>query len=328
MPANLPPQYFEAEKEYRAASVPQAKMEALERMLAIMPHHKGTDHLRAELRARMAKLAQEAERQRGGSPKTQLYTVRKEGAGQVALVGLPNAGKSSLLAALTGATAKVADYPHTTALPQPAMMPFEDIHVQIVDLPPIVPGEAAGWLRGLLRQADLLLLVLDLASDPLSDLRALSAELETLRIAPIPPGASASSDGLTVAKETLVVANKRDLPGADQLGEQVARDIGERLPLISVSAAHGHGLEELRRRVVDALAIVRVYAKPPGRLPDLSRPFVLRRGASVTDLAEKIHRDLPQKLRYAVLWPAGSPAVRVAREYVLHDRDIIELHAT
>jgi len=326
MPANLPPLYFEAEKEYRAAKTPQQKIEALERMLAIMPHHKGTDHLRAELRTRIAKLTEEAERQRGAGGRTQVYTVRKEGAGQVMLVGLPNAGKSALLAALTSAPAKVADYPYTTQLPQPAMMPFEDIQIQLVDLPPITPGETPGWIRGLLRQADLLLLVVDLAADPLADLRALLGELEALRLEPVPPGAAASAEGLSIPKEALLVANKLDLPGAGDIAELLALEEGERLPLLVVSALRGDGLEELRRAVVDALRIVRVYAKPPGRPPDLDRPFILPQGATIADLAESIHRDLPQKLKYAVLWPADRPAVRVARDYSLRDRDVIELH--
>jgi ribosome-interacting GTPase 1 len=327
MPTNLPPQYFEVEKEYRAARTPQEKIEALERMLAIMPHHKGTDHLRAELRTRISKHQQEAERQRASGTRTDFYSVRKEGAGQVALVGLPNAGKSALLRALTGAPAKVADYPFATQLPQPAMMPFEDIHVQLVDGPPVVPGETPGWLRGLFRQADLLLLVLDLAEDPLAQLRALEGALEGASLVLVRPDAEISPDALPRPRRAILVANKLDLPGTEDSLELFALELGERLPLEAVSAERGDGLDELRRRVVAALDIVRVYAKPPGRPPDLQKPFVLHRGATIQDLAETIHKDLPQKLRYAVLWPTHHPPQRVARDYLLHDRDVIELHA-
>lgn len=325
MPANLPPQYYEAEKEYRSARTPQAKVEALERMLSIMPHHKGTDHLRAELRTRIAKLNQEAERQRSTGARTQLYTVRKEGAGQVALVGLPNAGKSCLLAALTAAPAKVGDYPYTTQLPQPAMMPFEDIKVQLVDLPPVSPGETPGWVRGLLRQADLLLLVVDLSVDPLSDFQALMGELEAQRIGPLAPTAEASPSDLLVPIKSLLVGNKLDAPAATVGAELLEMERGGRLPLLPVSALRGDGLGELRRRVVDALGIVRVYAKPPGQSPDTERPFVLPLGSTVADLAETVHHELSDKLKYAVLWPPDRPSIRVARDYVLQDRDVIEL---
>src|SRR5918911_1889138 len=186
VPANLPPDYYAAEGAFRTATTPQAKVEALERMLAIMPHHKGTDHLRAELRARMAKLVQEVSRQRRGGH-ADVYTVRREGAGQVVLVGPACAGKSSLLQALTGAAARIAEYPFTTQLPQPAMMPFEDIQVQLVDLPAAEPGATPAWLRGVVPQADLALLVIDLDTDPTGELQALQGELANLHVALGPP---------------------------------------------------------------------------------------------------------------------------------------------
>jgi small GTP-binding protein len=310
VPANLPPDYYAAESAFRAASTPQAKLEALERMLAIMPHHKGTDHLRAELRARQAKLTNEVGRQRAGAH-TDLYVVRREGAGQVVLVGLPNAGKSTLLHALTGAPVRVADYPFTTQLPQPAMMPFEDIQVQLVDLPAVVPGSTPGWVRGLVREADLLLLVIDLDTDPTADLAMVRAELAGFG-----------------ARPTLVVGTKLDLPAADDGAELLRLELDETgpLPLLLCSAVTGAGLEELRQRVVLTLDVVRVYAKPPGHPPDMHRPFVLPRGATVEDLADAIHHELRQKLHYAVRWPAGAAPLRVAHRYELQDRDVIELH--
>lgn len=328
MPANLPPQYYEAEKEYRAARTPQAKIEALERMLAIMPHHKGTDHLRAELRARIAKLQQEIERQRtAGGGRTPFYTVRKEGAGQVVLAGLPNAGKSALVQALTGAPMRVADYPYTTQVPQPAMMPFEDLQVQIVDTPPVTPGETPGWLRALFRQADLLLLIVDLGADPFTEAQTLWDELQSMRIRPHPPGTAPTGDDPALPKKALLVGTKRDLPEAEENASLLALEWGARLPVLAVSALTGEGLGDLRRRLVSALEVIRVYAKPPGRPPDLERPFVLPRGATVEDLAAAIHHDLKERLRYAVLWLPNRPAQRVGRQYVLQDRDIIELHA-
>lgn len=328
MPANLPPQYYEAEKEYRAARTPQAKIEALERMLAIMPHHKGTDHLRAELRAKIAKLQQEIERQRtAGGGRTPFYSVRKEGAGQVVLAGLPNAGKSALVQALTGAPMRVADYPYTTQVPQPAMMPFEDLQVQIVDTPPVTPGETPGWLRALFRQADLLLLIVDLGADPFTEAQTLWDELQSMRIRPHPPGAAPTGDDLVRPKKALLVGTKRDLPEAEENASLLALEWGARLPVLAVSALTGEGLGDLRRRLVSALEVIRVYAKPPGRPPDLERPFVLPRGATVEDLAAAIHHDLKERLRYAVLWLPNRPAQRVGRQYVLQDRDIIELHA-
>jgi ribosome-interacting GTPase 1 len=327
VPTNLPPAYHEAEREYRAAREPQARLEALERMLRLMPHHKGTDHLRAELRARIARTTQEIERQHAAGGRAHMYTVHREGAGQAVLVGLPNTGKSALLGALTGAPVKIADYPFTTQLPQPAMMPFEDIQVQIVDGPPVTPGATPGWFRGLLHQADLLLLATDLSADPLSEFSVLLEELRAFGIKPVAPGADVSEDDVPVSRKALVVATKRDVPGALEIAELLALEFGDRLPMVAVSAETGEGLDDLRRQIVGAVEIVRVYAKPPGRPPDLERPFVLPRGATVEDLADKIHHDLHDRFRYAVLWHPDRTTLRVARQYVLQDRDVIELHA-
>ena len=326
MPANLPPEYYAAESAFRAATTPQDRLEALELMLAVMPHHKGTDHLRAELRTRMAKVGQELSRQHAGSH-TDLYAVHREGVGQVALVGVPNSGKSSLLQALTGASARVGEYAFTTQLPQPAMMPFEDIQVQLVDLPPMSPGATPAWLRGLVPGADLLLLVVDLDTDPTADLESVRSELAALHVIPRTPGQAEGERGTVASRPALVVGTKVDLAAADDGAELLRLELQERLPLLLTSALSGAGLDALRKRIVEALDVVRVYAKPPGRSPDLNRPFVLPRGATVEDLADAVHHELRQKLLYAVRWPAGSAPLRVAHGYELRDRDIIELHS-
>jgi ribosome-interacting GTPase 1 len=338
MPANLPPQYYEAEKEYRRARTPAEKLEALEAMLAIMPKHKGTDHLRGDLRARMAALTQQAERQ-GGASRTNVYVVRREGAGQVALVGLPNAGKSQLLAALTHATPKIADYPFTTQLPQPGMMPVGNAQVQLVDLPPVVPGDTPGWLRALIRQADVLALVVGLSEDPLGDWDALQAELVAMRLAPRAPGAEGggvdeadgmggpvTAEGLR-PKKALVVATRLDVPDASDALALLGLEVGERLPLLGVSPITGEGLDMVRRAIFSALDVIRVYTKPPGKPADRSKPFTLPRGSTIDTLADSIHHELREKLRYAALWGASGKFAgqRVGREHVLEDEDVVEL---
>lgn len=325
MPANLPPQYYEAEKEYRAARTPQEKIEALENMLAIMPKHKGTDHLRAELRSKIAKLSEESEK-RQGAGRVQLYSVRKEGAGQVALVGPPNSGKSQIMAALTEATPKVADYPFTTQLPQPAMMRFEDIQIQLVDLPPVAAEATPPWLRTIVRQADVLLLVVDLASDPLSDFESILNELQAMRVEPVSEGETGLTEEMILRKKAVVVANKLDVPDAPETLDLLRMEIGDRLPVIGVSAAQGTGLEKLKRSVFEALEIIRIYSKPPGKPADLARPFTMKKGDTIGDLAEEVHKEIAEKLKYAVVWGSGKfSAQRVGKGYVPEDRDVIEL---
>ncbi|HIE04165.1 MAG TPA: GTP-binding protein, partial [Candidatus Latescibacteria bacterium] len=124
MPANLPPQYFEAEEEFRQAKTPQEKIEAIRKMISVMPKHKGTEKLHAYLRRRLAQLSKEARRKPKVSRSSPIDRIKKEGAGQAALAGPPNTGKSKLLAALTRARPFVAPYPFSTFLPTPGMMPY------------------------------------------------------------------------------------------------------------------------------------------------------------------------------------------------------------
>ena len=329
MPANLPPQYFEAEKRYRMAKDPQEKIEALEEMMAIMPHHKGTDKLRAELRRRMAQHGEEAERRPSQARRSSQFLIKKEGAaGQVALVGLPNAGKSQLVAYLTDASPEVAIYPFTTKKPMPGMMKWQNIQIQLIDLPPVNNREAHPWMRALLRGADLLMLVVDLGADPLAQMEGILAELEMLRLRPVgdeTENQAILEQGLRPQK-ALVVANKSDLPDASSKLELLRKQYA-RFPIVVVSAEALTGLEELKEEVFRSLEIVRVYTKTPGEKPDLEDPVVLKKGSTVTDVALTIHKDFAFKLKYAQLWGSGKfDGQRVSRDHVVEDGDVLELH--
>ena len=330
MPANLPPQYFEAEKVYRQARSASEKVEALEAMLAIMPKHKGTEHLRGDLRARLAKLQEEGER-KSGATRSQLNSVRKEGAGQAALVGPTNAGKSRILASLTGAAPKVANYPYTTRLPLPAMAPYENIQIQLVDLPAIDEQAALPWMRSIVRQADLLLAVVSLEADPLAELQATLAELEAMRVRPVSPErAHALHDpGQPLQRRLLVAANKLDLPSAPETLDLLRLEFGGIHRIVGISVEDGTGLEELRHGLFDALQVIRVYTRAPGHQPDLTQPVVLPREATVGDAADEIHKELGARLRYALLWGSSGKfsGQRVGRAHVLLDGDVVEFIA-
>jgi ribosome-interacting GTPase 1 len=208
------------------------------------------------------------------------------------------------------------------------MMPFEDIQAQLVDTPAVAPGATPGWVRGLVRQADLLLLVVDLSADPLTDLSNLRRELASFRVAAHPPGIAPDAEEGLLPRTALLVGNKSDAPAASEALELLAMETERDQRALAVSARSGEGLDQLRRRVVEALDVVRVYAKPPGRPPDLQRPFVLPRGATVENLADAIHHTLRDTLRYAVLWAPDKPPLRVARHYALQDGDVLELHGS
>lgn len=325
MPANLPPQYFEAEKEYKNARTIPEKIAALEAMMAIMPHHKGTDKLRAGLTRKIAGLRQKAEFQaktRRGS----VFSIDKQGAAQMILIGLPNSGKSSLLAALTKATPDVAEYPFTTSMPVIGMMPYEDIQIQIVDLPP-VSGEVRKLpYYNLLRTADALLVVLDGSGDPGVDLCLLLEEMEAGKIfSPLVRTGKLPVGG--VRKSVLVAVTRCDETDPAGAVEKVRGAVGGEIPVAVVSARSGAGIPELKEAIFSVAAILRVYTKIPGKKPDLGSPFVLSAGSTVMDLAREIHHDFSDNLRYARVWgSARFEGQSVQRDYVLQDGDIIELH--
>ena len=325
MPANLPPQYFEAEKHFREAKSIPDKIRALEAMLSIMPKHKGTDKLRAELRSKIAKLTDEAQKAHAASRRGFSHYVYKEGAGQVALVGLPNVGKSQLVGALTNAKPEVADYPFTTHYAIPGMMPFENIQIQLVDLPSVTDVNAQSWLPMVLKNADFLLIMVDQGDDCMGQMEMIGHRLEQMGIRPVGrSGDVATDEGLT-EKKALIVANKSDLAatGADY-AELESQYEGE-FPTISLSATQGSGLEELKRKLFEVLDVIRVYTKSPGQKPNLTQPVILRSMSTVADAAEAIHKDFRDKLKHAQVWGSGKfDGQMVKRDHVLKDGDIIE----
>ena len=328
MPANLPPQYKEAEQRYREAKSHEEKLEALREMMALLPKHKGTDKLQADLKHRLSKLEEEGEHAKhSAGHRFDPGHVRREGAGQWVLIGPPNAGKSALLRSLTHAHPEVAAYPFTTRAPQPGMMPFEDLQVQLVDTPAVTAQHAEPYMTNLVHTADGVVLVVDVTADDLEpDVAALRALLARARVWPASSPPPPDAPPFLLLRPVLAAGNKCDLD-ADGTFAALAREaLG--LPFFGVSAERGTGLDELRRTLFAELHCIRIYAKEPGKKPDLERPFVLKHGATVHDLALQVHKDIAERLKYARLWGSAKfEGQQVDREHVLNDRDVVELHA-
>jgi ribosome-interacting GTPase 1 len=325
MPANLPPQYFEAEKRFRAAKEPDEKIAALEEMLAIMPHHKGTDKLHAMLRQKIARFSQEAEKKYATARRAGFY-ISKEGAGQVMLVGPANAGKSQLLAVLTEAIPDIAEYPFTTKTPIPGMMKFEDIQIQLVDTPPIGHKEVRVLLANSLRNADLIAVVIDLSKEPVSQVEAALQGLRDARIEPLTDDGTQVTPG-SYPRKMLIVGNKNELAGSNENWERLRSQYARLFPLVSISAREGGGLEDFKRAIYQALNIIRVYTKTPGSKADMADPMVLEKGSTLGEAAESLHKDFYQNLKYAVVWGSGKyDGQRVSKEHVLQEGDIVEFH--
>jgi len=338
MPANLSPDYKKAEQAYRAATEDRDRLDCLREMLRTIPKHKGTEHLQADIKSRIKSLSEELSGPKKGGKRTgPVHSVRPEGAAQVALLGPPNSGKSSLHARLTGSRAQIGPYAHTTQEPMAGMSPFEDIHFQLVDLPAIDKDFVAPWIQTALQPADAALLAVDL-SDPDSPeqialVRELLAEKRISLTADWPADRVTATDEdldgdpFALRLPTLLLANKADLGnGPDDL-EALVELAAVDLPCLACSAESGEGLEAIGRFLFARLGIVRVYTKLPGKAPEHDRPFTVRQGASVLDVASLVHRDLAGGLSYARAWGASVyDGQQVGPEHLVADGDVVELH--
>jgi len=327
MPANLPPTYFEAEKRYREAQSPVAKVEILEEMLSIMPKHKGTDKLRGELRRKISKLKAQSQKKRGTSRKETAYSIEKEGAAQVVVVGPPNVGKSSLIAALTNASPEVADFPHSTWKPTPGMAPYENIQFQLIDTPPITREYIDPWMADLIRRADIVVILLDLKKDTLEQLENTLSILQELRV--FPKGACIPEDlkKQPFIKKMLVAVNKMDEPEEEEDYEVFLELSDIKLPSLGISIHTGRHLKAFIEKIYEISEIIRVYTKAPGKEPDMNAPFVLPKDSILEDLAAKIHKDFTEKLKFARVWGGlVFDGQMVQKDYVLQEGDVAEIH--
>jgi small GTP-binding protein len=320
MPANLPPQYFDVEEQYRQAKDPQEKLVYLQQLLSMIPKHKGTEKLQAELKTKIKKIKEAIAKQKKSSGSGGAwYQVEKQGAGQIVLVGLPNSGKSSLLNAFTNAHSAVGDYPFTTQLPKVGMMEYENIKIQIVDTPPL-HDDAPPWLFGLYRNGDILLILLDTGQNPDEDLQAIRTALEEKNI-------FIKKHEYGDIKRAIIVLNERGGDANASVRQSFVNQHTDDFVVISLSGTDGSGREKLRKTMYSLLNIIRVYTKKIGKPIIKDDPVVLKKGATVIDAAEHIHKDFKKNLKFARLWnETGYDGQRVEKSHVLTDGDVLEFH--
>ncbi|MEW6718307.1 MAG: GTPase [Chloroflexota bacterium] len=326
MPTNLPPEYYEAEQNYRAAKTIQEKITTLEELISTIPKHKGTDKLRADFRRRLSKLKESSQAKKKVSRQSSAFYIDKEGAGQAILVGPTNVGKSALLTALTNATPEVSEAPFTTWVPTPGMMPIENIQVQLVDTPPLNPEFVEPLLFELIRRTDLILLVVDVQTNPVQQLEDSIAILEEHRIIPLHLKGQHPEEGRLAFIPTLILANKTDDQEMDELFQIFCELTEGDWSSLPVSATHQRNFDQLKSAVFERLNIIRIYSKAPGKEPDLEAPFVMKKGSTIEEFASKVHQDFIENLKAARVWGYGVfDGQLVSRDHVLHDEDIVEL---
>jgi uncharacterized protein len=330
MAVNLPPHYHDADARYKKAQTPEDKLVALKEMWVLLPKHKASEKVQAELKTKISELTDQIEHAKTAPKKAAPGTFKfpRQGAGQVVFLGPPNAGKSLLMTKLTKATPTVAPYPFTTREPVPGMMDYEDVRVQLIDMPPITADAYENFITDVTRAADAAVLFLDLADD--DGAAATQAVLDRLKLARrelVPAGSPPPDDPAVYSLPTLLVANKCDDEAADIRLEIAKEAFTGKFPLHIISAERGDGLAELRAALYGILCVMRIYTKQPGKPADMTSPFTCPIGSTVAELAGKVHRDLEETVKSARVWGAAvHDGQTVGRDHVLSDKDVVELH--
>jgi ribosome-interacting GTPase 1 len=329
MPANLTAQYLKAEEAYRRAATAEEELECLQTMLRELPKHKGTDKLHAELKQKISKAKKEMQQnRRSGGKRGGGLRILRQGAGRAVIIGAPNVGKSQLLCAYTRAKPEVAAYPFSTREPTPGMMPWNDVMVQLIDTPPITRDVLDPTTLGLVRGADIALLMADLGSDDgIDELQDVVNKMNQTRTRLAATSYLDENDVGLAYTRTFLVLNKMDLPEAEDRRQLLHEFCDFDFPEYIISAQHGTGLELLRDAIYATLDVVRVYTKQPNKPADFDRPYTIPRGGTLLEVAEMIHKDFAANLKNARVWGSHvHDGTIVKGDYVLHDRDVVELH--
>jgi uncharacterized protein len=327
MPTNLPPEYFRAEQAFREAESSAEKISALEEMISTIPKHKGTDKLRAELRRKISKLREDQQKKKGAGKHESEFHIEKEGAGRTVLIGFENVGKSSIVAALTHATPKISEAPFTTWLPLPGMLEIEDIQVQLIDTPPLSKEHSQPELFDLIRSSDLILVVIDLQANSFKQLEDSITLLNEHKIIPKQWKEKKTDERRIEFIPVLVIVNKDDDDKFDADFEVFKELMEIELPMVPISVNNKRNFDKLKYQLFENLGIIRIYSKPPGKDADLTKPFILKNGNTVEELAGKVHHDFLYKLKTARVWGKNVfDGQMVGRDHILHDKDIVELH--
>lgn len=330
MPANLTPEYKRVEEEYRRATNPEEKLQWAQEMLRVIPKHKGTDHLQGVLKKRISQLKKEISESKKSKAKRYEYHVEKQGAAQIALVGCPNVGKSQLLDVLTNAEPEIGDYMFTTREPQPGMMQCEDVQIELVDLPPVSGEYTPHWVFNIIRNADVVFLVIDFSTDTvIEQIEAIVEMLKEKKIVLLREALELDEQDIHLAyKKTMILATKFDLPGAGENLEIFKELYQTDLPIITVSAVSGENIDYLKScNLLEDLNLIRIYSKIPRKDPDMGNPFILQKGSTVSNFARQIHHDFADGLKHARVWGSSKfDGQQVDRDFILQDGDIVELH--
>ncbi len=384
MPINLNPEAQVALRRLEEAETREEKIAAIQELLQRMDKHKGTENFVNQLKKRLAKLRAELEKEKlRKSGVASVFSIKKQGAGQVILAGLTNTGKSTILNYLTGAKSKVGDYPFTTTYPEVGILDFDSVPIQVVESPAIFDGcsgsENGPQILSTIRNADSVVLVIDLSQNVLGQVRILLDELESagilLNLDPPPVEVKKTGSGgiqimgiqffdgsreeitsflnkkhivnavvriwnkisladidlaldiSVVYKSALIVATKGDLPGSSENYQKLLNNYGQRFEIYPISLLKEKGIEDFKEGIFKSLGVIRLYTREPGNIIS-DKPLVLEKGASVEDLAKRLHARFIKNFKYARIYGKSvkHEGEKVGLEHVLADNDIVQFY--
>ncbi len=388
MPTNLPAEAKSKWNQVSLARTPEEKIQALQEFLSLVPKHKGTARLCANVKRQISILRRETEdkkKKKGGKRESQFF-VEKDGAAQIVILGLTNVGRSSLLSSITNAKVTISERPYTTQTPVPGMFQYEDLYFQMVEAPALMRYAAdqrfSSPALALCRNADTLIIMVDLTQDPVGQLKIVLSEMEKSRInvqqrkvkveierkhagiglrvvlfgrlhgstvrdveqllrsykimdAVAKIYGDATLDdveetilGGSVDKPAIILANKIDVPGVMERLDALKAFVRDSTPVIPISCKGDIDVHMLGREIFRSLDIIRVYTKEPSDREPSSKPYILKKRATVQDLARRIHSEFYERFSYAKVWARRLPfsPQKVGSSFLLEDRDIVELH--
>lgn len=365
MPANVSYEFGVAQKKYDEAKTDEEKVIALQGMLSSAPTHKGSENLRRDISKRIADLKNKIEKRAAAVKKTgRSVGIKKEGAGQVVIIGLANSGKSTFLTKFTNAKPVIASYPYTTTKPEIGILNYGGALIQIVELPSFLESkEMANQLLSIVRSADAVIITVPDYSKEQIDKIIKIVETQDIYITKRRPNIDLTKGqylGITfINEQNLMIPKEKAIALLKDSGyrshtvvlgqktnmEDLLLLMNPRAvyhPAIVVSMPFSKNNQTLTtyknlkifdfkdetkitEEIFKMVNKIIVYTKKPGQKADLSDPLVLEKGTTVTEAAKQIHKSISKDLKSAKVWGSTRfPGQNVSKNYILKDNDVVE----